>query len=255
MNMTGTTFEGLTPPEEKMRKVGPIFDAATYINSGRVALERLRRFAYLRPDHSVVDIGSGYGRVAIHLAQFLNPTSQYTGFEIVKEETEWCRSNISTKYNNFEFVHLDVANKRYNVDGRLESRKVIFKIEDNSIDTVFLISVFTHMFPSDVENYLREISRILRVGGAVYCTFFMMNEERKNDIERGRAEFKFAKQTGGYWAVDGSVHEGAIAHSEQDVYRMLRDVGLSRDKVSFGGWSGRKPAEVGQDFVVATKSL
>ena len=81
-----TEFQGLIPDVAEMQRVGPIFDADTYIKSGRLALQNLRRFAYLRPSSNVMDIGCGFGRVAIHLAQFLEPGAQGPGDSRLSEK-------------------------------------------------------------------------------------------------------------------------------------------------------------------------
>jgi ubiquinone/menaquinone biosynthesis C-methylase UbiE len=40
-------------------------------------------------------------------------------------------------------------------------------------------SLFTHIRPAEVENYLREMARVLKPGGRCLAAFFMLNEGRE----------------------------------------------------------------------------
>ena len=146
-----------------------------------------------------------------------------------------------------------MKNDRYNPAGNQTANSVRFDVEDQSMDLVFLISVFTHMFPKDVKGYLQEIRRCLKPSGVAFITFFLINEDRKREIAAGTSQFKFEKRSGGYYSEDVKLHEAAIAYDEADVLGMLKEAGLQRDKVILGRWSGRTPADFGQDVIVAAR--
>ena len=65
-------------------------------------------------------------------------------------------------------------------------RLTAFPCADNSFDLVFLTSVFTHMFAGDVENYLSEISRVLKPGGKCLITWFLLDEVSRKSGEPGQ---------------------------------------------------------------------
>ena len=241
----------LVPDTENLKKIGPIFDKETYLRSGLRAMHNLQRFGYLKSEDSVLDIGCGYGRVAIHLGNFLKAGGKYVGLDVVKEEIQWGKDRITPQFPHLEFHHLDVANQRYHPEGAGKAATVRLPVADASIDFTFLISVFTHMFPADVKNYLQEIERCLKPGGVLFASFFMINEEREAFITTPGNGFPFRRKDG-YWAF-AEVHEAAIAYTETDVYDMLRATGFLRDKVIFGSWAGRQPADFGQDVVVCIK--
>ena len=67
-------------------------------------VKALIRNVDLQPHSAVLDIGSGVGRVALPLTQWLDSAGRYVGVEIVTEGVSWCIENISAKYPNFYFI-------------------------------------------------------------------------------------------------------------------------------------------------------
>ena len=149
------------PSEEERQYVG----AGNFKEIGDDFLQLFTRLGHLKPSDDVLDVGCGIGRMALAMVNYLEPTSRFEGFDIVKHGIDWCERNITTRWPNFNFKHSDIYNKCYNEPGRQVSRKYRFPYEDNSFDFAFLTSVFTHMLPRDMESYLGEIHRVLRPGG------------------------------------------------------------------------------------------
>lgn len=100
------------------------------------------------------------------------------------------KSHIS-EIQHFHFQHSNVYNKYYNPHGKVRAQDFQFPFDDESLDFVFLTSVFTHMLPSDLENYLSEISRVLKTGGKCLITFFILNEESESLVRSGRSTLDF----------------------------------------------------------------
>ena len=128
----------------------------------------------LQPGDRVLDVGCGIGRMAIPLTSYLSQEGEYWGFDIVKQGIEWCQRRISPKYGNFHFLHSDIYNKEYNPKGKLQAREYKFPFEDQCFDFVFLTSVFTHMLPADMENYVSEIGESLSGEENVWSRFFSL---------------------------------------------------------------------------------
>ncbi len=141
--------------------------------------------AGLQPTHRVLDVGCGIGRMAIPLTNYLSASGpgddkddvSYCGFDIVRDGVEWCQKRITPRFRNFQFRHSDVFNKYYNANGMHQACQYKFPYGSEYFDTCFLTSVFTHMLPADLENYVGEISRVLKVDGVCLFTFFILNEE------------------------------------------------------------------------------
>lgn len=271
-------FRDLVPPESEMERIGPIYDRKTYLLTGQRSRNHLIKYAGLKPEHSVMDVGCGFGRVAIHLLRVLAPESSYLGFDVVPGEIEWCRANITPRNKRFVFEHLDVRNKSYNPAGTLRAEDIRFPVRgDAQFDVIFLFSVFTHMLPEFIAAYLAETYKYLVPGGRLFASFFLINDESRRlmggSLRRiqsaGRGlftsffptlssrprpvQFRFKAARGGYYVLARSDPEDAIAYDEDEVWRMMTAAGFVRDKLIYGRWPGRALPDNGQDFVVCTK--
>ena len=211
--------------------------------------------ADLRPDERVLDVGCGIGRMAVPLTDYLSQEGEYWGFDIKKKGIDWCQTNISSQYANFHFQHIDVYNKNYNRKGKLRAEDFRFPFEDGYFDFVFLTSVFTHMLPSDLENYLSEISRVLKPGGRCLITFFILNEESRNLIRSGRTTLDFKYEVEECLTVDDNNPEVAIAYNEDCVKQLFADYQLRiSEPIHYGSWCERDTPFSYQDIIIATKA-
>ena len=67
---------------------------------------------------------------------------------------------------------------------------------------VFLASVFTHMLPDGVANYITEISRVLKPGGRCVATFFLLNPRPVAADRRRPERLDFTYPFGFYRVID-----------------------------------------------------
>ena len=131
--------------------------------------------------------------------------------------------------------------------------------DDNSIDLVFLFSVFTHMFPRDVRHYLMEFARILRPEGRVLASMFTMDRGLISYLEAigggGLRNLTFSHEVEpGFFHNDPGVVPGATAYSLDRFGMMSREAGLVPEKFVRGTWRKDGEGEIeGQDIVVLTK--
>lgn len=242
----------LLPPRWLQMFVGAP-SAKKFKEDGAEVLDHLIELCDLQPDHAVLDVGCGSGRMALPLTGYLNAEGRYAGFDVSRRAVAWCTKNISRSRPNFEFKVADIYNGLYNRKGKSTPAEFRFPFPDASFDVVFLASVFTHMFPSGVENYLREIARVLKPGGRCLITFFLLNEESLGLINAKKQKlFKHAGQ--GYRTNTRIRPEVAVAYEEPVVRNLYERSGLSVvDPVRYGSWCGRTEYLSFQDIVVAVK--
>ncbi len=193
--LTGKSEKGLPPL--RLRDVG----GGDFKRIGEELAALLIRHG-LKPEHRVLDIGCGVGRVALPLTRQLT-TGTYDGFDIVKRWIHWCRRHITPTHPNFRFTHADVYNSHYNRRGVPASR-YRFPYDDASFDFVFATSVFTHLDPAAARNYLREAQRVLAPGGTFLGTFFLLDDELENpalDFKIDRGDHRLLSEDDPDWAI------------------------------------------------------
>lgn len=210
--------------------------------------------ANLRPSDKVLDVGCGLGRMAIPLTNYLYGGGEYWGFDIVKKGIAWCANNVSSKFSNFHFLYGDVYSRHYNPKGNIKAQDFRFPFEDSCFDFVFLTSVFTHMLPPDVENYLSEISRVLKPDGKCLITLFILNDESEKLIHYRHSTLYFPNRMQECRATNIDDPEAVIAYNETFVLRLFEKFKLNVSQpIQYGSWSGRDIFLTYQDMIIATK--
>lgn len=119
---------------------------------------------YIDKPVRVLDIGCGCGRTA----RLLVPNQlifEYTGFDPIKPNIDWCQSHISPRYPKARFLYFDIYSNEYNPNGTILGVDFVFPVEPSTINIVFAGSLFTHLLYEDSMNYLKQIYRCLIPGG------------------------------------------------------------------------------------------
>lgn len=213
------------------------------------------KLANLQQNDRILDVGCGIGRMAIPLTNYLSGEGEYWGFDIVKKGIEWCNNRISTRFNNFHFQHSDIYNMHYNPTGKVHAQEFKFPFDNEFFDFIFLTSVFTHMFPLDLENYLSEISRVLKTGGKCLITFFILNEESEKLIQSGQSTLDFRYKIDCCLTINENDPEAAIAYNEEFVIRLFNKYGLEIiQPIHYGSWCKRDIYLSYQDLIIAQKN-
>ncbi len=239
----------LIPPSE-LQFIGSI-NASNFLAIGREFLGLFRTVGGLQPHHRVLDVGCGNGRMALPLMEFLSAEGCYEGFDIVKEGIDWCTARMTAHDPRFQFRHLDIFNASYNLPGKVEGYDCTFPYPDADFDFAFLTSVFTHLLPLDMENYIHEIARILKPEGQCLVTCFLRNKEAQRLIDAGKAPVTFPFRSKDYTYNAPGRPEDAICFEESFFLDLFARYGLEPvGPLHYGNWCGREQFLSFQDVVV-----
>lgn len=232
------------PPQAFIDTVG----GGDFRAMGNEILGHVRRRCDLRPTDKILDLGSGCGRLAVPLTEYLAPEGEYDGVDIVLPMVEWCRENISAQFPRFRFHHASVRNTCYSPSGT-DARDYTFPFPDRTFDVVVAASLFTHLVPASAARYAAETARVLKEDGRAFLSFFLRTEDYDDD----RAEIKIGHRYPEYSVAIWDDPEAAIALDEHLVLSMLRSAGLSVDDISYGSWSNHRGGGL-QDVIVVSKA-
>jgi SAM-dependent methyltransferase len=240
----------ITPPKGLIF-IGP----GDFKKIGENYLNFFIEYCGLKPEHRVLDIGCGIGRIAIPLTKYLNNNGSYEGFDIVKKGIDWCNKHIKRAFPNFNFLHIDLKNDLYNLKTNHAAKNFIFPYKTNEFDLIILTSVFTHMIPDDVENYLKEINKVMKVGGKCLATFFILNDSSR-ELMKSHDGLNFKYKYGNYSLLDKNVKEANVAYNEEYLFKVIKQNNLIVEKSMYGFWPGRPRNESldFQDILILSKN-
>lgn len=239
----------LVPSRAKAAFIGD----GDFAGLGRRFLDHFVTVGRLQPHHRVLDVGCGIGRMAVPLTGYLSPDGEYWGFDPVEQGIEWCRAHISSRFPNFHFYVAEVWSKSYNRRGRVLARDYVFQHDTGTFDFAFATSVFTHMVPPDVENYLTNIARVLKPGGTCFATYYLLNAATRQAA--AAADFRYPADDGGAcMAVSKVEFEKAVAYDERYIRDLHARCGLViEEPIRFGRWATPGGGPAFQDIVLARK--
>ncbi len=217
-------------------------------------IEKFIKITKLQPAQKVLDVGCGMGIFAMQLTKYLGQKGEYYGLDNMYEVIDYCKKNITPKFPNFKFTVADLYNQYYNPDGKFRASDYKFPYNDQTFDCVCLFSVFTHLVPDDMKNYLQEISRVLKSHGKCYITYFLLNNWSLKQIESGLTEWNFKYQFDGFKSEVKKIPEQVIAYEESVIRQLYKEADLKiLEPINFGKWTGLKDAFFGQDVIIAEK--
>ena len=237
------------PPENFVNVIG----SDTYKHFKATMISTFQEFTTrfdLNSNSVVLDIGCGCGRLALPFSFFLRDGA-YFGVDVWEEGLDWCKSNISDRNRNFQFIRIEAENNYYFDDFNSEVKNSfsLQEIENRSIDFAYALSVFTHLTADDCRAYLHELARTLKKDGSAYLTAFIIDD----------FFFKFKSRTGQHRAVKETAPGCYHAYHGQDFFagftrkfwtEMCTEAGLRIVSYELGKWAEKPGARTYQDIFV-----
>jgi ubiquinone/menaquinone biosynthesis C-methylase UbiE len=231
------------------RYAGPL---GTMEASAGEFLAYLKLLCRAKSDARILDIGCGFGLMALALDSYLDGSGLYVGLDINRRAINWATRRFSSK-PRFAFHHLDVRNGMYNPNGLSSADAVVLPVEPQSFDVVLLKSVFTHMRPHEVRNYLHQVQAVLSPTGTCLATFFLLNDAQQTYEASGLSHMTFAFGNDEMRYAVRDVPEIAVAYRDESVAEMVDEADLKTEHIYYGSWSGRPDGLSYQDIALLTK--
>lgn len=239
---------------ERVRSNGTAgqFGGSRFAVFGDLLSGLLESEAELEPSDRVLEIGCGCGRTAIALTGKLE-SGNYFGVDIDPISIEACQNNKALRSKEFTFQLLDVQNPIWNPEGKHKASDYVFPFPANTFDIIFLVSVFTHMLPSDLVNYVQEIGRMVKPDGRVLVTVFL------SDYGTEYVSLNFPYEEQGYFVHSRTTPEKAVAYPLAYLKGEFQRAELELTKEPLlGQWRKtpeiRPDSEFGQDILIFSSS-
>jgi len=163
-------------PSRYSRCCGSEFkDDNYYLESAEKESNRLIDYFQCTQQSRILDIGCGQGRLPIGILRVIGEIN-YIGIDVDLKSINWCKQYIESKHPSFKFKHLNLYNERYNKNGNKIDAGFCFDVAENTVDIIYLFSVFSHTTEEDMRAYLKDFSRILDKGGKMFFTTFVEDD-------------------------------------------------------------------------------
>ena len=154
-----------------------------YWNTGKASAQKIDQVllsAGVTPDAHIAEWGCGMGRILRHMPE----SYERYGFDYNSEAIKWCSEHLSGNWQ---------------VNGLMPP----LPMDDESLDAVFAISVFTHLSGEAHFAWVREIYRVLKPGG-IFMPSFHSTPKAGQLLPHEQARFDRGKLV-----VRGDVKEGS----------------------------------------------
>lgn len=114
-------------------------------------VDHLKEFKELK-GVSILDWGCGTGRILRHLPGLLDESNVFFGTDYNKEYVKWCSENLE------------------NICFKNNALNPPLAFEENSLDIIYGISIFTHLSELSHYSWMKELTRVLKKNGIIFLT-------------------------------------------------------------------------------------
>jgi len=214
---------------------------------------------------TLLDVGCGTGLLAIASEPYVQNGGKYIGIDVSANDICFCKSHYPESH--FEFIHTNTNNAHYNKEA--QSNFETWPIDDNSINIITALSVWTHFNEKDSKHYLKEVARVLKPESHAIITCFYKDDIYENHHKAyasSASTSKFHGTNPQQWVFDTPVYESeewfcpdwvsipeqAIAITPKALDELLDESGLSLCNHYVGNWK-EVPGFFFQDVLILKK--
>jgi len=134
-----------------LQETAEMFVGGEFVSVGTLLRDTLIHYG-LKPNHYLIDVGCGSGRLAKPLSQYLK--GKYLGIDVVPELVDYARTLVAKQDWRFEVA-----------------KGLTIPEQDRQADIVCFFSVLTHLLHEESYLYLLEAKRVLKPGGKIVASF------------------------------------------------------------------------------------
>lgn len=245
-------IKGVDLPTTEMMKIIGSSDKEHFITVIKQIFSDLLLTSNCNENSNIIDLGCGCGRMAMPFTQIIT-NGEYNGYDVWEEGINWCKENLLTKNNCFNFTLLNAQNNYYFDDDNNGNNNFKFhNIKDTNIDFIFAISVFTHLNPNDTLQYFKEFSRILKPNAKAYITSFIIDEEFFEFVEKTKQHTQVKEKEKGYYSAYSKQYY--LGGYTMELWKqLLNDANLEIVGYEPGSWAQKKNAKRYQDTFLIQK--
>jgi len=242
-------------PDSDVRNwVGPFQKKNYYHELGLAQARKVKDWLNISKSSSVLDIGCGCGRLALHFLNEIAEPGSYCGLDCSKNLVDFCHQSLKPANQAFSFQHLDSRNGSYNPEGKNDPTSLKLPFPDGRFSAAIAWSVFTHMDFDSVKNYVNEIHRVLSEDG-LFC--FTMNLHDSGTLQRitdGQSTLILSKMVGSdSYVLNPQRPEDCFSHDRQAMESAIEESGFEILESLEGWWSFGNPNGEYHDCIVAKK--
>lgn len=212
----------------------------------------------VKPEMSILDFGSGCGRLAVPMMQFLSEKGTFVGIDIIPKLVEFANKQISSRYENCIFYLSPDENKLYDkfIDVRqpeLVPTKQLDDFSANCFDVISAFSVFTHLTDREASEYLKKLRSLLKPDGKIIISCFLINDSSREYLKNKKSTIPFSDEVfesrDVYYYAHGE-ELTAVGYEEDKLQKIAFDAGLEPFVTYHGHWCGRPVRHFYQDIIV-----
>lgn len=152
----------------------------------------------------ILDWGCGPGRIIRHLPNVIGGNCEYFGTDYNEKSIDWCSKNLP------------------NIQFNKNSLNAQLPYDDNLIDIIYGISIFTHLSEQLHYDWYNELYRVLKPNGILFLT------TQGDNFMSKLTDLELSKYNKGELVIRGKVKEGhrtySAFHPQDFMQKLFRNV-------------------------------